>query len=266
MALVQTEAIVLRSYNLAEADRIVVCLTRSAGLVRGVAKGARRLKSRFGAALEPFTLIALSFYEKENRELVSFSQTEILKSHFNLSANPEIANALAYMGELLVEFAAPHEGDEKLFRMVSACLNAIAASQEDSQTILRYFEVWLLRLAGFLPDLRSCTECRAPLAGREVYLNAEARPRCSDCSRGAGAVLFEETRESILATQRLSPTDFATATRSVPERGREQLRDIIHRLLVNALERRPRVSSSWLQPDPVLPKTNSATAGQSELS
>ena len=86
MALITTDAIVLRTYNLAEADRIVLCLTRSAGLVRAVAKGARRMKSRFGAALEPFTLIKLAFYEKENRELVSMSQAEILKSRFDLAS------------------------------------------------------------------------------------------------------------------------------------------------------------------------------------
>ena len=78
MALVNTDAIELRTYNLAEADRIAVCLTRSAGLVRAVAKGARKMKSRFGAALEPFTLIRLAFYERENRELVSISSAEIL--------------------------------------------------------------------------------------------------------------------------------------------------------------------------------------------
>ena len=77
MKLVTTDAIVLRAYNLAEADRIVLCLTRSSGLVRAVAKGARRMKSRFGAALEPFTLIKLSFHEKEHRELVTVSSAEI---------------------------------------------------------------------------------------------------------------------------------------------------------------------------------------------
>src|SRR5713226_4035946 len=77
MGLVNTDAIVLRTYNLAEADRIVLCLTRNAGLVRAVARGARRMKSRFGAALEPFTFIKLDFYEKENRELVTISQPEI---------------------------------------------------------------------------------------------------------------------------------------------------------------------------------------------
>src|SRR5215510_5559445 len=100
MRLVTTDAIVLRSYNLAESDRIVVFLTRSAGLVRAVAKGARRMKSRFGAALEPFTLIKLSFHERENRDLVTISSVEILKSHFNLSSNFESAEVLAYMAEL----------------------------------------------------------------------------------------------------------------------------------------------------------------------
>ena len=105
MALVTTEAIVLRSYNLAEADRIVVCLTRGAGLVRAVARGARRMKSRFGAALEPFSFINLVFYEKENRELVTISQADILKSNFDLASQPEAAQVLAYIAELVGDFA-----------------------------------------------------------------------------------------------------------------------------------------------------------------
>jgi len=257
MALVHTEAIVLRSYNLAEADRIVLCLTRSAGLVRGVARGARRIKSRFGAALEPFTLLMLTFYEKENRELVTLSQTEILKSHFNLAADPESSNALAYMGELLVEFAPPHESDEKLFRMVSACLSAIDDAPQNVHMVLRYFEVWLLRLAGFLPDFRSCAECRAQLADPRIYLNAEGKPRCYACSRGTGATMLKQTRESILATQRLSPTEFASTSKDLEASSRDQLANITHRLLVAVLERRPR-TSLWLQMEADKGKVSSA--------
>src|SRR5262245_50755961 len=118
MALVTTEAIVLRTYNLAEADRIAVCLTRSSGLVRAVARGARRMRSRFGAALEPFSIINLVFYEKENRELVTISQAEIIKSNFALASQPDSSDALAYMAELVGEFAPPHDANERLFRMV----------------------------------------------------------------------------------------------------------------------------------------------------
>ncbi|HEY8203712.1 MAG TPA: DNA repair protein RecO, partial [Pyrinomonadaceae bacterium] len=135
MNLVTTEAIVLRSYNLAEADRIVLCFTRSAGLIRGVAKGARRMKSRFGAALEPFTVIRLEFREKENRELVTISGAEIVKSHFDLAADIEVAEVLGYMAELIGEFAPPHEANEKLFRMVAACIEALAAEPSTSKVI-----------------------------------------------------------------------------------------------------------------------------------
>jgi len=257
MALVHTEAIVLRTYNLAEADRIVLCLTRSAGLVRGVARGARRLKSRFGAALEPFTLLSLTFYEKENRELVTLSQTEILKSHFDLAADPEAANALAYIGELLVEFAPPHESDEKLFRMVCACLSAINDAPQNVHLVLRYFEVWLLRLAGFLPDFRSCADCRARLADQSIYLNAEGKPRCFACSRGTGTPMLKNTRESMLATLRLSPTEFANASTDLEASSRDQFADITHRLLVAVLERRPR-TSLWLQMEAAKGKVPSA--------
>src|SRR5881396_1974787 len=153
MVLVNTDAIVLRSYNLAEADRIVVCLTRSVGLVRAVAHGARRMKSRFGAALEPFTLVRLAFYEKENRELVTISNAEILKSQFAMAAQPETGEVLAYISEMVSAFAPPHEANERLFRMVVACVDALHESPVSASVVLlRYFEVWLLRLAGMFPD------------------------------------------------------------------------------------------------------------------
>ncbi len=96
MGLVETEAIILRSYRLAEADKIVIGLTKGAGVVRGVAHGARRLKSKYGASLEPFTHVALQFYEKEGRELVSLRQVDILKSYFALAQNTEAVHALEY--------------------------------------------------------------------------------------------------------------------------------------------------------------------------
>src|SRR5688572_11879507 len=133
MALFETEALILRSYNLAEADKIVVCLTHSAGLIRGVAKGCRKLRSRFGAALEPFTLTKIQYYQKENQELVSLNHAEIVKSHFDLSGNAETLTGLAYMGDLVIEFSPLYQPNERLFRMVKACLDAICESQADLQ-------------------------------------------------------------------------------------------------------------------------------------
>ncbi|MDX6497705.1 MAG: repair protein RecO [Blastocatellia bacterium] len=245
MALVNTDAIVLRTYNLAEADRIAVCLTRSAGLVRAVAKGARRMKSRFGAALEPFTLIRLAFYERENRDLVSISSAEILRSHFDLAAQPDASEVLAYMGELVSEFAPPHEANEKLFRMLSACVEALEIAPESSRLILRYFEVWLLRLAGLWPDLRSCSDCGAQLSESDTAcLDVEVNPHCQRCSRGPATRLLPETQRLVVASQRLPPVEFASTFKTLSEQSEAQLAELTHRLIVRALERRPRTMLS----------------------
>jgi DNA repair protein RecO (recombination protein O) len=241
MGLVNTDAIVLRTYNLAEADRIAVCLTRSVGLVRAVARGARRMKSRFGAALEPFTLIRLAFYERENRELVSISNAEILKSHFDLAAQLEASEVLAYMGELVSEFAPPHEANEKLFRMVVACVEALETSPGSTRLLSRYFEVWLLRLAGLFPDVRSCAECGARLGEADpACLDVEVNPHCQKCSRGPATRLLPETQRTVMATQRLPPVEFAITFKELSDQSEAQLAELTHRLIVRALERRPR--------------------------
>src|SRR2546429_3465985 len=202
MTLINTDALVLRTYNLAEADRIVLCFTRSSGLVRAVAKGARRMKSRFGAALEPFTLIRLAFYERENRELVSISNAEILKSHFDLAAQPEVSEILAYIGELVADFSPPHEANEKLFRMVAACVEALESSPPTARLVLRYFEVWLLRLAGLFPDVRSCADCGARLGEDDTAcLAVQANPHCQRCSRGPATKLLPARQQMVSPSQ-----------------------------------------------------------------
>ena len=240
MRLVTTDAIVLRSYNLAESDRIVVCLTRSSGLVRAVAKGARRMKSRFGAALEPFTLIKLSFHERENRDLVTMSGADILTSHFNLSSNFETAEVLAYMGELVTEFAPPHETDERLFRMLTACVEALAQQSGAERALTRYFEIWLLRLAGLFPDFRECASCgRAIDPSANVAVDVELRLFCDQCAVAYASVLSPEVIRIVLATHQLSPGNFA-AQHSLNDRQYAELGDLTHRLITRAIERRPR--------------------------
>ncbi|HEX8473694.1 MAG TPA: DNA repair protein RecO [Pyrinomonadaceae bacterium] len=248
MGLVETEAIVLRTYRLAEADKIVSCLTKDVGLVRGVARGARRLKNRFGASLEPFTHISLTYFEKEGRELVSVRSAEILRSHFELARNAETVAALEYLCELASEFAPPHEPNEKLFRMVRACLEAIAEAPDQLPSFVRYYEIWILRLSGFLPDPRFCVSCNKRLAsdqGETVYISHEGALRCSACSGGAGGTtLSSETHAQMRATLRLSPSEWAQSAKQVSNDARDELAQITRRLIARALERAPRGQSS----------------------
>ena len=246
MGLCETEALVLRTYNLAEADKIVVSLTHANGLVRAVAQGCRRLKNRFGAALEPFTLLQITYYQKENQDLVSLREVEILKSHFHLSSDAETLTGLAYMADLVIEFSPPHQANEKLFRMVKACLGAVAASPGDLQTVLRYFEIWLLKLEGFLPDIKRCAECHLTFdENRIAFVGLDLVLRCRSCSQGTGTALSDKLHRQLRATQKLAPCVFAEESRTVPAETLRELAELTHSLLGRVLEREPRVRSTF---------------------
>src|SRR3954469_3382188 len=122
MMFVETDSIVLRTYNLAEADKIVVFLTEDHGMVRGVAKGAKRLKSKFGSGLEPFSIVRIAYRQKENVELVGIDKTEIVRSHFASASDPDFLARFAYLGDLLITFSPPHDPNNILYRMVRSCL------------------------------------------------------------------------------------------------------------------------------------------------
>ena len=241
MAIHETEALVLRTYNLAEADKIVVCLSRSAGLIRGVAKGCRKLKNRFGASLEPFTLINLTYFEKENQELVSFSQTEILRSRFNLSGNASILTGFSYMGDLLIDFSPPHQANDNLYRMALACFEAASQAPEDLEAVLRYFEVWLLKIEGFLPDLKTCASCHRAFSDETVYLGNDLSLRCAECSNSRGGVISKRLHAHLRTTEKLPPAKFAEESREVSSTAKKEMAELTFQLIGRVLERMPRI-------------------------
>ena len=242
MGVLETEALVLRTYNLAEADKIVVCLTRQVGLIRAVAKGSRKLKNRFGAALEPFTLLNISCYQKEHQELISLRQVEILKSNFSLFGDSEVLTGLAYMGDLVIDFSPPFQSNETLFRMVKACVEAIEAEPHDLPAVLRYFEIWLLKLEGFLPDFRSCSNCHRVFGAEDkAYVGPDVTLYCSDCSGGKGYVLSRKLHMQLQATHKLAPTAFAAESRSVSKQVHREMAEFTNQILGRVLERQPRI-------------------------
>lgn len=241
MSTLETEAVVIRAYRLSEADKIVVCLTKKEGLVRGVARGARRLKSQFGASLEPFTHVSLSLYMKEGRELVSCKGAEIIKSYFTVSSQPEALAVLEKMGQLVIEFAPPHQQDEKLFRLLLACLEAVAEEAEGAPSVHTYFELWVLKLTGFLPDLKTCGVCgRSLKAGQEpVNMTNEGALRCKVCAGGAPFALSPALHRQLSDMARLRPGEWARGLRALASLDRDKLCGLVGRLTARALERQP---------------------------
>ena len=151
MPLYTADALVLRTYKLGEADRIVVFLTRDRGKKRGVAKGARRPRSRFSGALEPLTEVQVAYFEKESRELVGLNYAEVVRSP--LSHAGEGLEYVAYFAELLDEWAQDADADDRLYRLGASMLEAMAANAP-VEPLARYFEYWLLRLQGVYPESR----------------------------------------------------------------------------------------------------------------
>jgi len=210
MTLNETEGLILKSYSLAEADKIVILLTKSEGLVRGVAKGAKRLKSRFGGSLEPFSIVHITYYQKEERELVSITGIELIKSFFGVASNPYFLQHFAYLTELIINFAPPHDPNEKLYRMAKICLETAVYNSKRLEVIALYFELWILKLGGFLPNWNWCENCRAsPKTGEITNLLVNFQLICSKCQKSNSKRQISEGQRNIFnIAQRLNPADF----------------------------------------------------------
>jgi len=231
-----TEAFVLRTYSIAEADKVCVFLTKSMGKVRGVAHGARKIRSRFGSSLEPFTEVTLTYYHKEGRDLVSVSNCEILRSNFaSASRDVETAFAFSYLSELLSEFLPDHETNDNLYRLVSATMEATAECSEIGR-LLCYFEAWLLRLSGYFPETSRCAACGVAIGtDDDTYLTAEGSPRCAACSNRRGTAVDSSLRRAIRQLFKVHPKEFARV--EIDTRELSKIGDINYQIIRRVLER-----------------------------
>ena len=207
MPLRETEAIVLRTYRLGEADKIVSLFGRQLGRVRAAATGAQRPKSRYGGTLEPLTYVRLWLYEREHRDLLRLNSAELLESFFTMQGDYRIQIAAQYLAETAERFLPEREVNERAFRLWLAVLRAMKRSGEIERPLL-YFNYWLLRLGGFLPALAQCAGCGRELAAEKgYYAHDPTGVFCASCrSRGtAGAAsaealaLLEKARRTPLA-------------------------------------------------------------------
>jgi DNA repair protein RecO (recombination protein O) len=152
-----SESLILQTYPFREADLVVSFFTRDHGKLRGVARRARKPKGNFGSGLERLSHSTVSYFQKENRELVSLNSCELLHSQFALASNFESSIALDYLAEVSEQLLPPQEINERHFRLLLAVLQYL----RDGGSVwaaVTYFALWSVRLGGFLPDVRMCDE------------------------------------------------------------------------------------------------------------
>jgi DNA repair protein RecO (recombination protein O) len=175
MPVLTSEAVVLRTWPMHEADLIVSFFTRDYGRMRGVAKAALKSRKRFGGALEPMTLARAWFAERPRQELVRLDQLEILRSPLSTPVDQTRMSVLSFYAEVLDEALPERDPQDAVFRLLVSVLEQTTAVQSEiiqPWMPLTYFSLWMTRLMGLLPDIAHCIVCGEALHAAEVSFSA----------------------------------------------------------------------------------------------
>jgi DNA repair protein RecO (recombination protein O) len=191
----ETEAIILKTFSLGEADRLVSFFGRTSGRMRGVASGARRIKNRYGSTLEILSHVQLWYIEKETRDLVRIQQCELLESFNKSQSDYELSTGLAVVSEVSEQVLPEHETAESMFRLLLLTVREIERTGV-WQLPLSYFAFWAVRLGGWLPPFDRCAACGTPF-GCQPAFHASWEPGllCEKCRRGGMKPLDLKARQ-----------------------------------------------------------------------
>lgn len=203
MSLFTSEALLLDVLDLHDRDRIVTFLTREQGKKKGVAQGARAKHSRFSGQLQPLSKVQITWYEKEGRELGRISSVEMVRPAHRLQEDLEGILLGSYLADHLLEITQENEPSELFFRLLDSTLDALLAGV-DRDLAARYFEVWVLRLAGVFPSLQECPVCGRPFAGWATLPPSGETLLCLECGGQGGLIVRPETLELLRRVGRLS--------------------------------------------------------------
>jgi DNA repair protein RecO (recombination protein O) len=253
MSVLTSEAVVLRTWPVHEADLIVSFFTRDYGRVKGVAKSALKSRKRFGGALEPMTLARAWFAEKPRQELVRLDQLEIVRSP--LSAPVDVARmaVLSFYAEVLDEALPEHDPQETVFRLLVSVLEQTAAVGSEPVRAdiaqpwmaLTYFSLWMTRLMGLLPDIAHCMVCGDALAlhAAEISFSSYADGLfCGLHRNGSASALSADSWQ--LAQRMLRAPVAAFAGEAWPRRRGQDLRRFTLQALERHLERKLRTAEA----------------------
>ncbi len=165
----RVEAVVLRHSDWGEADRLLGLFTREHGKLRAVAKGARKVRSRKAGHLEPFTRVALML--ARGRDLWIVTQADTVDAYLPLREDLERIGQASYVVELLDRFTYEEGANRPLYQLLTDTLGRLS-EQEDVFLAVRYYEIRLLDLLGFRPELVNCVRCGELIQPQDQYFSA----------------------------------------------------------------------------------------------
>ncbi|RKY85203.1 DNA repair protein RecO [candidate division KSB1 bacterium] len=202
MAILKTEAIVLRMQEYGESSKILTLYTRDYGRLKVLAKGARRLKSRFGGVLDLINYITIVFYQKVTRDLPLLSQADLVRPFLHLREDLHRLALASALVELIDRTESGQMPNPRLFKLLVGCLIGIDESG-NAEVYFDYFTLHFLGFAGFRPRLRRCLHCGQKPKGYVVNFQFRRGgyfcENCSSNNQEGGLQVSVATIHSLLA-------------------------------------------------------------------
>jgi DNA repair protein RecO (recombination protein O) len=237
MSLHASDALILRTWPVNEADLVVSFFTRDFGKLKGVAKAALKSRKRFGGTLEPMTLARALFADRPRQELVRLDQLELMRSPLSAPVDYARAAVLSFYAEVLEQALPEQDPQETVFRLLLAVLEQTTVQQPWMP--LTYFSLWMTRLMGWLPELAACTVCAERFAPGEASFHPQADGLfCPLHRQGAGSLLSADSWQ--LAQRMLREPVTAFTQEPWPRQRAQDLRRFTQQSLERHLERRLR--------------------------
>lgn len=231
----RAEAVVLRHTDWGEADRLLTLYTREMGKMRALAKGARKVRSRKAGHLEPFTHVRLLL--ASGRDLLIVTQADTLNAHLPLRADLERIGYAAYVVELLDRFVYEEGENASLFHLLTDTLTRLDA-EPDAWPVVRYYEMRLLDMLGFRPQLFACANCEAEIQPQDQFFSAaQGGVLCPGCGAGLPEVR-SVSLETLKYMRHFQRSSYAVARRAHPDPAtRQAVEELVQAYLTYLLER-----------------------------
>lgn len=230
MQLYRDQGIVLRTWKLGEADRIVVIMTKGHGKVRAVAKGVRKTRSKFGARLEPTSHVVLQLYP--GRELDTVTQVESIDHFRPIRDDLDLLSRAVTMLEAVDQLALEREPNVRLYQMLLGALRTLASGA--TALVVPGFFLKALSLEGFRPVVDTCVACGAT-DDLVAFDEMSGGVLCRACRRGSAL-----SPEALSLLQRILGGQLGSALNEEPSPATHEVDVLATRLMEHHLERRLR--------------------------
>ena len=240
MPLFKSNAVVLRSIDLFETDRLVTFMTQDRGKIKCVAKASRKMKNRYGAGLEPMSQIHIVYFGKENQELYRLNSCDIITSFQSVREDTRKIYTGIYFLELTDSMLREAHYEPKIYRLLVESLHALD-EQTETETICRMFEMKILALSGYKPLLTNCVRCKKIPESKWIgFSYNHCGVLCGPCSDIEGTELKFRAGTLEYLKKLLTIEPRQSGRLKFPKASQEEIEKISHRLIQVQIGREPK--------------------------